>query len=84
MIAARFAGLTGGGELLLESPASMNRWCLAVLAAVLTACSSGTHGSAGAPAGDPIAFPLFDGANMLSAHEWPRRQPDSADRLCPQ
>jgi hypothetical protein len=60
----------------------MNRWCLAVLAAVLSACSSGTHGSAGAPAGDPIAFPLFDGANVLSAHEWHRTitvQPGVAD-----
>jgi hypothetical protein len=50
----------------------MKRWCIGVLAAVLTACSSGTHGSAGAPAGDPIAFPLFNGANVLSAHHWQR------------
>lgn len=50
----------------------MKRWCIGVLAAMLTACSSGTHGSAGAPAGDPIAFPLFNGANVLSAHHWQR------------
>lgn len=59
----------------------MKRWRFAVLAAVLTACSSG-HGSAGAPAGDPIAFPMFDGANVLSAHQWHRTitaQPGIAD-----
>ncbi len=50
----------------------MKRWCIGVLAAVLTACSNGTHGSGGAPAGDPIAFPLFNGANVLSAHHWQR------------
>ena len=50
----------------------MKRSCFAVLAAVLPACSGGAHGSAGTPSGDPIAFPLFDGANVLSAHQWHR------------
>ncbi|HLY02807.1 MAG TPA: hypothetical protein VKR56_09990 [Candidatus Cybelea sp.] len=60
----------------------MKRWSFAVLAGVLSACSSGSHGSAGAPSGDPIAFPLFDGASVLSAHQWHRTitvQPGVAD-----
>jgi hypothetical protein len=48
---------------------------LAALAAVclLAACSSASHGTAGRPspgATNPIEFPLFDGASVLSAHSW--------------
>lgn len=52
----------------------MKRSCFAALAALLTACASGNHGSAGGPSSttDPIAFPLFDGANVLSSREWHR------------
>ncbi len=42
-----------------------------VAASLLAACSR--HGSAGSPsptATNPVAFPLFDGANVLSAREW--------------
>lgn len=50
------------------------RLCLAVAAAVaLASCSSANHGSAGNPSPtptNPVAFPLFDGANVLSAHAW--------------
>jgi hypothetical protein len=52
----------------------VKHWCLAVLvAAGLPACSSANHGSAGSPspsATNPVAFPLFDGANVLSARQW--------------
>jgi len=63
----------------------MKRSWLAMLAAVLTACSSSSHGSAGAPSGttDPIAFPLFAGADVLSSHSWHRTiaaQPGGTDR----
>lgn len=63
----------------------MKRSCFAVLAALLAACSGGNHGSAGGPssAGNPIAFPLFAGANVLSTHEWRRTitaAPGAADR----
>lgn len=41
---------------------------------VLAACSGGHGGSSAqgssAPATDPIAFPLFDGAQVLASHEW--------------
>jgi hypothetical protein len=57
------------------------------LAAVLTACSgsSGSHGSAGGASttSNPISFPMYDGANVLSSHEWHRtisKQPGAADR----
>ncbi len=45
----------------------------ALLVALLAACSGSNHGSAGSPspsATNPVAFPLFDGANVLSAREW--------------
>jgi hypothetical protein len=63
----------------------MKRSCFAALVAVLTACSSGNHGSAGSPASatDPIAFPLFDGANVLSTRSWHRTlaaPPGASDR----
>jgi hypothetical protein len=54
----------------------MMRSCLAALAAVcvLGACSGGGHGEAsqspGPSATDPITFPLFAGAEVLSAHAW--------------
>jgi hypothetical protein len=54
----------------------MMRSCLAALAAVcvLGACSGGGHGesaqSPGPSATDPITFPLFSGAEVLSAHAW--------------
>lgn len=62
----------------------MKRSWFAALAAVLTACSSANHGSAGAPSSsaDPIAFPLFAGADILASHEWHRTivaQPGAAD-----
>ena len=43
-----------------------------MLAAALAACSGGNHGSAAGPAlGDnPVAFPLFEGADVLSSHQW--------------
>ena len=50
----------------------MARWSYAafVAAAILAACSSGNRsGSAGSP-GNPIAFPLFGGAEVLSTHAW--------------
>ncbi|MGB8964178.1 MAG: hypothetical protein WCB99_00940 [Candidatus Cybelea sp.] len=48
---------------------------LAAIAAValLAACSGASHGSAGGPsptATNPVAFPLFEGADVLSAHAW--------------
>jgi hypothetical protein len=51
------------------------RPCLAAVAAaaMLAACSSANHGSAGSPSPaptNPVAFPLFDGADVLSAHAW--------------
>ena len=53
----------------------MKRSCLAALAAagLLAACSGANHGAAGRPspsATNPVAFPLFDGSDVLSAHEW--------------
>ena len=53
----------------------MTRSCLAALAAVLlAACSSASHGSAGGSSStattNPIAFPLFGGAEVLSTHGW--------------
>jgi hypothetical protein len=42
-------------------------------AAVLTACSSGnraTGGSASPSAVNPISFPLFEGAHVISSHDW--------------
>jgi hypothetical protein len=51
----------------------MKRACFAVLAALLTACSGGARGSGGGTsASDPVAFPLFAGAGVLSSHEWHR------------
>jgi hypothetical protein len=49
----------------------VTRSCLVALAvaAVLAACSSANHGSA-APSPNPIAFPLFNGAQVLSARGW--------------
>jgi hypothetical protein len=60
---------------------------LAALAAlaVLAACSSASHGTGGSPspvATNPIAFPLYAGANVLSAHVWHntiRKAPGVAD-----
>lgn len=52
---------------------------------LLAACSGSSHGSAGSPspsATNPVAFPLFDGANVLSAREWHntiRSQPGTID-----
>jgi hypothetical protein len=51
------------------------RVCLAALVAVtfLSACSNSKHGSAAGPspaATNPIAFPLFDGSEVLSSREW--------------
>jgi hypothetical protein len=64
----------------------MKRLWYAVLAAALTACSnsSGSHGTTGSPSSptDPIAFPLFDGAEVLTSHSWHRTivaQPGAAD-----
>jgi hypothetical protein len=57
------------------------------LAVAMTACSgsSASHGSATAASspGNPIAFPIYDGANVLSSHEWHRtvvKQSGAADR----
>jgi hypothetical protein len=56
------------------------------VAAVLAACTSANHGSAGAPspaATNPVAFPLFNGADVLSAHAWRdtiSTHPEIADR----
>lgn len=53
----------------------MKRSWYVVLAAVLAACSSANHGSGGGPSGaasNPIPFPLFDGANVLSSRQWHR------------
>ncbi|MBV8531629.1 MAG: hypothetical protein JO104_09950 [Candidatus Eremiobacteraeota bacterium] len=64
----------------------MKHSCLAALAAVLAACSSANHGSAGNPspsATNPVAFPLFEGADVLSAREWHNTvsaRPGFADR----
>ena len=63
------------------------RSCLAALAAVavLTACSSANHGVATGPspsATNPVAFPLFDGAEVLSARAWRTtisKRPGAAD-----
>ncbi len=51
------------------------RSCLAAFVAVvmLTACSNGNHGSAAGPSPllkNPVPFPLFDGAQILSTREW--------------
>ena len=53
----------------------MTRSYLAALAAVLlAACSSASHGSAGGSSStattNPITFPLFGGAEVLSTHGW--------------
>jgi hypothetical protein len=53
----------------------VTRSCLAALAAVLlAACSSASHGSAGGSSStattNPITFPLFGGAEVLSTHGW--------------
>lgn len=40
---------------------------------MLTACSTANHGSAAGPSPavtNPVPFPLFDGAQVLSAREW--------------
>jgi hypothetical protein len=58
---------------------------VALLAAMLAACSSASHGSAGGSSSattNPIAFPLFDGAEVLSARGWRTtisKQPGLAD-----
>lgn len=64
----------------------MKHSCVAALLVVLlAACSGSSHGSAGSPspsATNPVAFPLFDGANVLSAREWHntiRSQPGTID-----
>jgi hypothetical protein len=49
--------------------------CLAALVAAgaLAACSSANHGSAGRPspaATNPVTFPLFEGADVLSSRAW--------------
>jgi hypothetical protein len=46
--------------------------CLAILATALPSCSSGTHAAAGASpaATNPVSFPLFPGADVLSARAW--------------
>jgi hypothetical protein len=67
--------LTGGGEVLLESAPGMKRLRLAALAvaAWLAACSGGSHAASQGPsptATNPVAFPLFSGAEVLSAHAW--------------
>jgi hypothetical protein len=51
------------------------RFLLAALAAAATlaACSNSNRGAAGGPspsATNPVAFPLFDGAEVLSARAW--------------
>ena len=51
------------------------RLCLAAVGVFvfLVACSNGNRGTSGAPSpsvSDPIAFPLFSGAEVLSAREW--------------
>jgi hypothetical protein len=53
----------------------VKHWRVAALVAagLLAACSGANHGSAGSPspkATNPVAFPLFDGADVLSAREW--------------
>jgi len=68
--------LTGADGLLLESALEMKRSHLAVLAAaaLLAACSGSKHSdAAGGPspaATNPVNFPMFDGAEVLSSHEW--------------
>jgi hypothetical protein len=62
----------------------INRALFAALAAALTACSSGNHGSAGGASSttNPIDFPMFGGANVLSSHDWHRTiaaQPGAAE-----
>lgn len=52
-----------------------NLFLVVGLAATLTACSNGTRGenAAGSPgpaATNSVAFPMFDGASVLSAREW--------------
>jgi hypothetical protein len=51
-----------------------SRLAALVTAFLLGACSGGSHGgSAGSPspqATNPVAFPLFSGADVLSSHEW--------------
>lgn len=47
----------------------------ALLAAALAGCASGSHGSASGPSAaptDPIAFPMFSGAAVLSSRNWHR------------
>ncbi len=51
------------------------RSCLAALvaAAVLSACSNANHGSAAGASPqptNPVAFPLFDGAEVLASRQW--------------
>lgn len=61
----------------------MKRGFFVALVAFLTACAGGNHGAGGGTAGDPIAFPLFAGADVLSSHAWHRTiqaQPGTADR----
>jgi hypothetical protein len=50
-----------------------SRLAALVVTGLLAACSNSNHGSAGSPsptATNPVAFPLFDGANVLSARLW--------------
>ena len=52
-----------------------NLFLVVGLSAVLAACSNGTRGesstgSRGPAATNPVNFPMFDGASVLSAREW--------------
>jgi hypothetical protein len=48
-------------------------WAVFAAAMMLAACSGGQQGHAGGPqpkATNPVAFPLFSGAEVLSSREW--------------
>lgn len=74
-------GLTGDRLYLLETARTMtlrNRFLATGLVLVLTACSNGARGAgSGAESGspspqatNPVDFPLFDGASLLSTRAW--------------
>jgi hypothetical protein len=75
----------GGRRASPRTAGEMKRFWFAALAAALAACAGGHHGSEGGPSsdGNPIAFPMFDGAQVISSREWHRTitvQPGAADR----
>jgi hypothetical protein len=64
----------------------VKRFTALATALLLAACATGNHGSAGSPSPtptNPIVFPLFDGASVLSSRAWRTRisaRPQVAER----